>query len=171
MEKQHSKPILILGIGIFFWAVAATYAFLFQYTLRNAFFLIDGISPFVNVLLNEILYLATFIGLLLPLLSILKAGKINHLTLFFTSIGLVIVGQILQFLVPIFLSNIMSEAYWHNSSVYVNFYGVNIFAQVVVGIFNVLLYGLVAWLIYKNRNLILKSDSQESDINEIGRNS
>ncbi len=169
MNNFSTKPILLLGIGIFFWALGATFAYLFQYIFRNVLFLIGGIAPLVNLLLNEILYLSVFVGLFFCLLQLLKSGKTNLSLLFYWSIGLVIFGQILQFLAPMFMSRINDESFWVNSSAYSELYGINIVAPVISGIFNLSQYGVLGWLVYKNRNLIIKTEASNSEINDIGQ--
>ncbi len=166
---MKNQPILILGIGIFFWALGATFAFLLQYIVRNLLFLIGEIPPLANLLFNEIIYLSVFVGLFYGLIYLLKTGKYKLLSVFYWSIGLVIFGQILQFILPMLMSNIYDETYWGNASEYSDFYGLNMIAPIISGIFNLAQYGVLAWLVYQNRNLIIKPESTDSEINEIGK--
>lgn len=165
MRPENNKPILLLGIGIFYYLLAATFAFLIQNSLRDLFFNIGGIHPHVNLLICEIIYLAVFILGIFGLLHMLKYKNPNLVKLLFIMIGMVILGQILQFLGPKINSKIHSDNYFPNSSDYYTYLGDNLFTQILIGAFNLLLYISMGYIIFLNRNLILqKNDS----IEEIG---
>ena len=153
--QKNNSPILFLGIGIFFWAVAATYAYLIQNTLRDLMFNLGGIHPLINLLTLEIIYLGIFIALFYGLLHFLKVKDPNLLNLNFFMIGLIILGQILQFLGPMINSKFHTTQYFPHSSDYYTYIHENIFCQIIIGGFNLALYLCLGWMIYANRNLIL----------------
>jgi|SRR5690606_33983469 len=155
MSRNSFNPILFLGIGIFFWAVAATYAYLIQNTLRDLIFNFGGIHPLLHLLMLEIIYLGIFIVMLFALLHLLKVKNPNLLHLNFFMIGLIILGQILQFLGPMINSKFHADQYFPNSSDYYTFIHENIFCQIIIGGFNLALYLFLGWIIYAHRNLIL----------------
>ena len=171
MKLSSQKPILILGIGIFFYLATASMAYLFKESLRILLLNRGGFPPLVIKLVIESVYVMTYIIGIFALLRVLKSTFIRFDKLFFILILLLALGQILQFVITQFTFDLYTEEYFANVSDYYDFFKINYWYHALDAGFEYFMYIILGLIIYKNQDLILKSESQVSDISEIGRNS
>ena len=168
LPNKNNQGIL-LGIGVFFFLSTSGFAYLFKIVLRNLLLNINGISPVTIMLCTELVYLLTFVIAVFGLMKNLKNRPVNVKKLYFIFIGLLILGQILQFAVPLVMQTIQTENYLSNSSEYYNSINLNLIYSTIDAVFEYLVYVIIGIVIYKNRNLQIPSN-EDSEINEIGNN-
>lgn len=160
---------LIIGMGVVFYLFLTTYAFLIQDWIRLVALNFNGVSPIALFLSIEIIYISICVLLSFYFVQILQRKSYQAKKLF---IGLAIgmlVGQVLQFLTHMPFNPLKSDLYFEN----LNFYYEGIRTEYVLNAISpiraLLIDLFLILLFYKNRNLVLNLDSNQTDMEDIGK--
>jgi len=155
IQKDLSKPqknlFLLIGIGIFSWEGIGSFAFLFEKILKDILLNIK-VSPNIiewsAALINFFIYI---IGIIILAKVIIKK-KISYLKIFIVSLLFLLIAQVLQFIEPIINNNLRTDLYLNNSIQYYDFLSEHPLYYSISPILGIVLWLLVAIIIYLKRN-------------------
>lgn len=168
MINKLDNRILLIGIGVVFYLFLTTYAFLFQDWIKLIALNIGGIPAIPLYFFLELFYFIVCVVFSFLFLQILKRKQIPSKKIFIYLVAFMAFGQILQFVTYPILNLLRSSDYFENSS---NFYTEiqnNYMFSTIIPIRALLLDLFLILIFYKNRNLILKIDSEPQEIEKIG---
>ncbi len=165
--KNLNNSILLIGIGIFFYLATASFAFLLKDSARIFLLHFDGVHPMIVKVFSELVYFLCFLISISALISILKNRILRVKKLFFQMIVLTALGQLIQFIGSYYVSRIYQDNYFVNTLDYYEFLNQNPVNYTLDAGFEYLIYVVLGFMIYKNRDLVLKFDL-DSKIQEIG---
>ena len=157
-----NPPILLLGIGIFFWLAISGFGYAIKKLFMDFMMNMENGNGIWIGIIGETFELVFILAGLKYLIHILKSKVIKLETLFFVVIGLLFLSQIFQFIIPIgFEEFFRSEFYFEN----LEFFYANTTYHFISGGIGILTYILMIILIYQSRNDIL---AEKDQIEKIG---
>lgn len=166
---MKDNRILLIGIGILYYLVIITYAFNFHDLIRILLLNIANVPPLLIKLLIEIIYITTGVLGTLLFFKLLKHNHLKSQKIFISLFILYILGQLIQFVYPIYLYRIDSVIFRNNLSSYYDLLQSNLLYSSMNVIRSIILDIILVILFYRNRNLILSMDLKHDDISEIGK--
>lgn len=169
MKNNVDNSFLIIGIGVVFYLFLTTYAFLIQDWIRLVALNFNGVSPIALFLSIEIIYILICVLFSFYFVQILQRKSFQTKKLFIhLAIG-ILVGQILQFLTHMPFNPFKSDLYFENSNLYYEGIQTEYVLRIISPSRALLVDLFLIFFFYKNRNLLLKLDSNQNDMEDIGK--
>lgn len=169
MDKSTAvRPILILGVGIFFFLAVSSIAFVPKDLFRRFLIMNGSFDPILVMILSELIEIIIYVVSAFGLIKIMKNRSLSVERIFYYSIGLLVLGQILGGIIPVVFSGYQSIDYYKNLNVYYESINLNVLYSSLPSIFSFVLYIILAIIFYKNRNLIVIESADGTDLDQIG---